>query len=98
LKLEQEAKEIAISQEVQYAVFDAMKISDDDRKGLDAIVDPGEPLKTSTPQEEVAFERFSVEFERTYALIQRAAGKVADPRICQLKTGASRSRTSTSAP
>jgi len=44
LKLEQEAKakEIAISQEIQYAVFDAVKISDDDRKLLNAIVDRGE--------------------------------------------------------
>ena len=71
LKLEQEAKakEIAISQEIQYAVFDAVKISDDDRKLLNAIVDQGEPLKTSTPQEEAAFERFLVEFERAYELV-----------------------------
>jgi hypothetical protein len=79
LKLEQEAKakEIAISQEIQSTVFDAMKISEDDRKLLDAIVDRGEPLQTSTPQEEAAVERFSAEFERAYGLVsgQRQAAE-----------------------
>jgi hypothetical protein len=44
LKLEQEAtKQRAMSQEIQYAIFDAMKISYDDRQFLDAIADRGEP-------------------------------------------------------
>jgi hypothetical protein len=76
LEQEAKAKEFGISHEVQYAVSDAMKISDDDRKLLDAIVDRGEPPKTSTPQVGAAFEQFSAEFERMYALIQRATGKV----------------------
>jgi hypothetical protein len=71
LKLEQEAKakETAMSQEIQYAVFDAMKIGDDDWKLLDAIADRGETLQTCTPQEEAAVERFSAEFERAYDLV-----------------------------
>jgi hypothetical protein len=71
LKLEQEAKAkgFAISQEIQYAVFGAMKIRDDDWKLLDAIADRGEHLQTRTPQEEAALERFSAEFERAYKLL-----------------------------
>jgi len=46
LKLEREAnrKESAMSQEIQCAVFEAMKISDDDRKLIDAIFERGEPF------------------------------------------------------
>ena len=71
LKLEQEAKakETAMSQEIQYAVFDAMKIGNDDWKLLDPIADRGETLQTCTPQEEAAVERFSAEFERAHELV-----------------------------
>jgi hypothetical protein len=80
LKLEQEAKakETAMSQEIQYAVFDAMKIGDDDWKVFDAIFERGEPLQTCTPQEEAAFERFSAEFDRASELVssRHSSGRV----------------------
>jgi len=62
LELEAKAKQSAMSQEIQYAVFDAMKISDDDRKVFDAIFERAEPLQTRTPEEDAAMERFSSEF------------------------------------
>ena len=80
LKLEQEAKakETAMSQEIQYAVFDAMKIPDDDSKLLDAIADRGEPVQTCAPKKEAAFERFSAEFDRASELVssRHSSGRV----------------------
>jgi len=64
-----------------------MKISDDDRKLIDAIADRGEPLRTSTPQAEAAFERFSAEFERAYELVSSATRAGESTRIASDSDG-----------
>jgi hypothetical protein len=51
-----------------------MKVSDDDKKLIDAIFGLGEPLQTRTPEEEATFERFSAELKRAYGLISSQHG------------------------
>jgi hypothetical protein len=60
LEQEAKAKEIAVSQEIQDAVFDAMKIGEDDRKLLDAIVDSRRtcaPVTLPLPKLRSAYDR-----------------------------------------
>lgn len=82
-KLEQAAKtqETAMTEEFMFAVFDAMKISYDDRQLVGAIHDRGEPLVAFGPEEEVALERFSAEFERASALVRSQREAVKPKRV-----------------
>ena len=50
MEQEAKAKESVMSQEIQYAVFDAMKISDEDWKLIDAIFERAEPLCRVAPR------------------------------------------------
>jgi len=54
------------------AVFDAKKVSDDDRKLTDVIFELGESLQIRSPEEDAALERFSAEFRRAHELVQLA--------------------------
>jgi hypothetical protein len=64
-----EWKETAMSQEVLYDVFEAMKVSDDDCQLIDAISDRVEPLVACTPEEESAAERFFSRVRKAYWLV-----------------------------
>ena len=46
--------------DIKYQVFEAIKLSDEEDKLLDAIVDRGERLTACTPEERAALEHFSL--------------------------------------
>ena len=51
--------------DIQYQVFEAIQLSDEEQKLLDAIVDRGGPLTACTPEEQAALEHFAMELDAT---------------------------------
>jgi hypothetical protein len=67
LRLERNADErTALMKRIQYDVFEAMRLSDEDRKLLHVITDRGEAC---TPEEQAAWDRFSAERERAFKIV-----------------------------
>src|SRR5579863_7841691 len=58
LSLERSAK--AIRQQIQFEAFEAIHLSDEDERLLDAIAERGEP---ETPEEQAALNRFTAQYE-----------------------------------
>jgi hypothetical protein len=52
-------------------LFEAMRISDEDGRLLDAISERGEPLTVCTAEEQAALDHFSTEHEQTLRLVSR---------------------------
>lgn len=65
----------AMMKELEYEIFEAMRVSDEDDKLLDAIAAHGEP---STPEEQAALDRFSAEFEAAFKRV--TAARRSEPR------------------
>jgi hypothetical protein len=61
-----EIKHAASMAQIQYDVFEAIHLSEEDHKLLDAILERGEP---STVEEQGALDRYSAEYERAFKLI-----------------------------
>jgi hypothetical protein len=68
LRLERNAEieRTALMKRIQYHVFEAMRLSDEDRKLLHVITDRGEAC---TPEEQAAWDRFSAERERAFKIV-----------------------------
>jgi hypothetical protein len=61
-----EIKHAASMAQIQYDVFEAIHLNEEDHKLLDAILERGEP---STVEEQGALDRFSAEYERAFKLV-----------------------------
>jgi hypothetical protein len=71
LSLERNAdnERAAMMKKLQYDVFEAMRLSYEDDKLLDAIVARGEPC---TPEEQAALDRFNAQYEAAFRTASRS--------------------------
>jgi len=68
LSLERNAaiEHTAMMEQIQQTVFEAINLTYEDGKLLDAIIERGEP---STPEEQAALQRFSAEYEAAFKIV-----------------------------